>query len=708
AQGARVGELRWINVGALGPGARRQGNQLLDFADLDGERGKIFLGAFVANAPASAAHLKLSIDGPNAHAESNEQNNSVFLPKPKLADLRIAEFTMDPIAPRAGDRVWFTARVENVGNATTGQPTATGIIVDNDATSRKLVGQFTTAIVPAGKSVMVRWTKENYYGWVAVEGAHTIDVCADRAKVVGEADETNNCARKTVTVRAPEDETPKLPDLLVESAAVELGALRIAARNDGGTVSDATDIWLMWFGTKGALSSSAAVNLPAVAAGGTTIVVVEVPLDGNTEASRILRDPPKDATKLRVYADGSRKVKEVHEDNNDAYLDRAKFPTAPIENKPPTADAGEDITARDDDGDGKEDVRFYSRESKDPDGKIAKWTWTVAGREVATGQYPYWWKVPVGTHTVTLTVTDDKGASATDVVTVTVGAKPSTQPDLAFEAFTMTPTQPKPGDTVSFTARVANRSTISIGAVSTVSFDIWTDGKYRTQLAQPVVRDLAPGESQEFHWNDPNDRYYHWKPQAGSHRIIVCVDNTKLIAEADEKNNCAEVVVTVGVATPEPPSKPDLVPEALRVSPANARVGQMLTFSATVRNRGGSPASESVAWFLVDFDRDGETDLTSEPEEVPALAAGATKTVTWPQAIAAEPGSHTLEFCVDADEEVAEADEKNNCTKFPFTVSSTGTAPESSSLGSSFFSSLLGALFGATPIVAGGPEDVRR
>ncbi|MDO8598675.1 MAG: CARDB domain-containing protein, partial [bacterium] len=798
AKGERVSDLRWINVGALGAGSRREGNQLLDFATLDSERGKITLGEFAMAAPSSATHLKLAIDGPNAHAESNEQNNAVLLPKPvfpkpdlaftdvfivpntgklligfqnmgkvaapefpwtmawvdaagkrlgvsyegiglalkpswrfgisnddrdlkgkpmtigkwlvqpkpdgattleividpenrivesdegnnrrtfdrwsppepvkpKFADFRVAEFTIDPVAPRAGERVWFTARVENVGSATTGTPTAAGILVDNDVASRKLVGQFTTAIIPAGKSVMVRWTKENYYGWVAVEGTHTIDVCADRAAVVAEADEANNCTRKTITV--PAREAPKAADLIVGSVEVRDGALRIVVRNTGDLFTFPTDIWLMWFGAKGALPSSGAVDLPAIAGGAEAVVTV--PFDGKTEASRILRDPPKDATKLRVYADGSRKIEEANEDNNDALLDRAKLPAAPVGNKPPTADAGSDIVERDDDGDGKEDTRFYSRESKDPDGKIVSWVWTVAGREVATGQYPYWWKVPVGTHRVTLTVTDDGGLTATDTVTVTVTGKPAVPPDLVLETLTLDPAAPKPGDDVSFTARVANRGPIAVGQVHTLALDIdlKNDRSINVQLAQPVIKDLPAGESQTYQWKkDPYSTYYHWRAEEGTHRVVVCADKSNSIRESDEKNNCAEVVVTVAAAPPAKPATPDLVVEQVFVLPSKPTANVRVEFATVIRNAGKAAAEESIAYVVLDLGADGEPDATPEPIDVPALKAGESRAVTWPDAEVLPAGKHMIEVCADVGEDVDEAEEENNCKELTFTV----------------------------------------
>ncbi|MBI4449824.1 hypothetical protein HY634_02090, partial [Candidatus Uhrbacteria bacterium] len=370
---------------------------------------------------------------------------------------------------------------------------------------------------------------------------------------------------------------------------------------------------------------------------------------------------------LDILLDPDAALAESDEANNHATLAASKLTV--LTNKRPTADAGEDITERDDDGDGKEVTRFYSRNSKDPDGKIVKWAWTVAGREVATGQYPYWRNVPVGVHEVTLTVTDDGGLTAMDTVRVTVQPKPATQPDLALDAFTMTPTQPKPGDVVTFTARVVNRSTISVGTVSTVSFDIWTDGKYRTQLARPVVRDLAPGKSQEFQWNDPKDRSYHWKPQVGSHRIIVCADNSQLIAESNEQNNCSTVNVVVRAPEPPAPKEPDLIVEKVSFTPARPEPGDVLTVIAVVRNVGKASASASVAWFTPNASGDDDVSAIPTPQDVPTLAPGARATVTWEEAWVAETGSETFEVCADAEETVMESNEANNCRSVKMIVS---------------------------------------
>ena len=90
-------------------------------------------------------------------------------------------------------------------------------------------------------------------------------------------------------------------------------------------------------------------------------------------------------------------------------------------NQAPTADAGSDQTAGDDDGNGVETVTLDGSGSFDPDGTIVSFEWkessTVLGSTASFSAY-----FSIGVHTVTLTVTDDDGASDSEVVVVTVGS----------------------------------------------------------------------------------------------------------------------------------------------------------------------------------------------------------------------------------------------------------------------------------------------
>jgi endonuclease/exonuclease/phosphatase family metal-dependent hydrolase len=88
-------------------------------------------------------------------------------------------------------------------------------------------------------------------------------------------------------------------------------------------------------------------------------------------------------------------------------------------NLPPVANAGVDQTVTDSDDTGSETVVLNGSLSSDPDGTIAAYSWKNGAVEIATGVSPSV-SLPVGATTLTLTVTDNGGSTATDTVLITV------------------------------------------------------------------------------------------------------------------------------------------------------------------------------------------------------------------------------------------------------------------------------------------------
>jgi thermitase len=96
---------------------------------------------------------------------------------------------------------------------------------------------------------------------------------------------------------------------------------------------------------------------------------------------------------------------------------------APPPNVPPTANAGPDQTVTDTNGNGSESVTLNGSGSSDTDGTIVSYEWREGASVIGTGATPTI-SLAVGAHTVTLQVTDDDGATATDIVIVTVNPAP--------------------------------------------------------------------------------------------------------------------------------------------------------------------------------------------------------------------------------------------------------------------------------------------
>jgi parallel beta-helix repeat protein len=96
-----------------------------------------------------------------------------------------------------------------------------------------------------------------------------------------------------------------------------------------------------------------------------------------------------------------------------------EYKTASPSNQPPVANAGPDQTITDNDRNGSEQVNLDGSASSDPDGSIVSFIWSEGGLEIGTGINPTV-VLSIGTHLITLTVTDNGGLTNTDTVTIKV------------------------------------------------------------------------------------------------------------------------------------------------------------------------------------------------------------------------------------------------------------------------------------------------
>lgn len=100
-----------------------------------------------------------------------------------------------------------------------------------------------------------------------------------------------------------------------------------------------------------------------------------------------------------------------------------------------------------------------------------------------------------------------------------------------------------------------------------------------------------------------------------------------------------------------PASAPDLVIETISWSPEIPAIGNTVTFTVTLKNQGGGPASPSQVNCYID-------DTRQAPGFIGQINAGATaaQAFTWK----AQAGSHTVRAVADANNAVAESSEVNN------------------------------------------------
>lgn len=91
-------------------------------------------------------------------------------------------------------------------------------------------------------------------------------------------------------------------------------------------------------------------------------------------------------------------------------------------NQDPTANAGADQTVVDSDGDGSQVFVVDGSASADSDGTIVTYRWNEGATVLQDGPAFLSTTLPVGVHTLTLTVTDNRGGSDQDTVVVTITA----------------------------------------------------------------------------------------------------------------------------------------------------------------------------------------------------------------------------------------------------------------------------------------------
>jgi len=120
-------------------------------------------------------------------------------------------------------------------------------------------------------------------------------------------------------------------------------------------------------------------------------------------------------------SDGSHVIRATAIDNASQTASDSISVTVDNVNDPPVADAGPDQTVSDADGDGVETVNLDGSISYDPDGAISAYSWAEESTELgATATITC--DFEVGTHTVTLTVEDNEGATDSDTVAVIINA----------------------------------------------------------------------------------------------------------------------------------------------------------------------------------------------------------------------------------------------------------------------------------------------
>jgi len=173
-------------------------------------------------------------------------------------------------------------------------------------------------------------------------------------------------------------------------------------------------------------------------------------------------------------------------------------------------------------------------------------------------------------------------------------------PDLIIDKITWSPESPSIGDTVTFTVTVKNQDS---GRASTSYVAFYIDDTFLTSGSVNSINSTAT-----------DNKTFTWIAQVGAHVIKAVADFNEKIIESDETNN--EMTVTFS------PLAPDLIIETINGSPVSPSIGDIVTFTVTVKNQGTDRAGSLVVDFYVDGSSMGY-------EVVGGIDAGAAVTKTF-------------------------------------------------------------------------------
>jgi len=531
-----------------------------------------------------------------------------------LPDLIIDEISRSPEAPSIGDNVRFMVFVTNQGGAASGMS-----VVDFYMNDKLLDTGWVEALEPGASG------NTTFY-WIARTGTYDIKATVTTGGFLIESDETNN--EKTFTF------SPGLADFIVQDITWSPTELSVGDRIT-------FTVTVMNQGAGDATDSRVELYIDKVKVGHKEFGDIDA---SDTAGATFTWKAEEGSHQIKAVIDTRDEVPESDETNNEKTItfltptsdliieqiiwtpsepvigDMVTF-TVMVKNQ---GGAGSDYTH----------VNYYIDDNQVSSDYIEPISANTTDNQTFT------WTAIAGEHVIKAfvdfmnTVNESDETNNEKTITFTpIG------PDLIVESIDWSHNDPSVGETVIFTLNIQNNG-----------------GSRADASLVHIYIDDTPRGYQDIPETDPGTkiiRTFDWKVTAGSHSIRAVIDEANLIAESNEANN--ETLIGYPM--------PDLTFEAVTWSPVNSALGDKVTLTAYVKNKGSQRADGFQVCFYVD-------DNAVDYREIPQLDAGArvTNSFEWE----ASTGQHTLTLVADGANVISEGIENNNEETVTFSI----TAPD--------------------------------
>ena len=238
--------------------------------------------------------------------------------------------------------------------------------------------------------------------------------------------------------------------------------------------------------------------------------------------------------------------------------------------------------------------------------------------------------------------------------------------DLIIQDIVPEPADPQEGQPLNFTVKVKNQGTAPLGE-SLATYYI--NGVRGQDIS---IQSLSEGASTDTSFSLTPDQV-----KGGNMEVKAVADSGNTVLESNESNNVFTKTIKVKGLPP------DLTIESISLNPATPKVGDNVTFTATIKNigSGASPASK-LKYNINGTSEANSSMLLSNMSSVPALAVGQTTQITFFMAPTSE-GNIEVTALVDPDAVIPEIDETNNQLRVTAAVTKESTSTDSGGGGSS-------------------------
>ncbi len=598
-------------------------------------------------------------------------------PVPTTPDLAVDAPSVTNSNPVAGASFTLRATVRNRGDGASGSTTlryyrSTDASISSSDTEvgTDAVGGLSASGTSAESISLTAPSAGTYYYGACVEA------------VTGESATGNNCSSSVQVTVSP---VPTTPDLAVDAPSVTnsnpvAGAsftLRATVRNRGDGASGSTT--LRYYRSTNATISSSDTEVGTDPVGGLSASA--------TSAESISLTAPSAGT-YYYGACVAAVTGESDTGNNcssSVTVTVSPVPTAPdlavdapsVTNGNPTAGASFTLRAtvrnRGNGASGSTTLRYYrstnatisssdTEVGTDAVGGLAASATSDESIDLtapSTGTYYY------GACVEAVTGESDTGNNCSSSVAVTVSPVPTTAPDLAVDAPSVTNSNPTAGASFTLRATVRNRGSGASGS-TTLRYYRSTNATISTSDTE-VGTDQVNGLSAS---GSSAESISLTAPSAGTYYYGACV--AAVTGESATGNNCSS---SVRVTVSPVPTAPDLVVGSPTASDNSPAAGASFTLSATVRNRGdGASGSTTLRYYRSTDATISTSDTEVGTDAVGGLSASGTSaesiSLTAPSA-----GTYYYGACVEA--VTGESATGNNCSSsVQVTVSPVPTAPD--------------------------------